>query len=121
NSISKTINLPNSSTVDDVYDAYRLAFETGYKGITVYRDGSREFQVLSTSSDRPETKKQEQPVPVAASGVVATSGAHAKNGSSAQGTTPAVASPPAVAVAVTVDVAGGHSVAVPSRSPSERL
>ena len=44
--ISKTINLSSKATLEDVYDSYMLAWESGCKGITVYRAGSREKEVL---------------------------------------------------------------------------
>ncbi len=47
--ISKTVNLPNAATVDDFKDVVMLAWQTGCKGITLYRDGSKNAQPLNTS------------------------------------------------------------------------
>lgn len=47
-SISSTVNLPNSATIDDVKDLYMYAWECGLKGITVFRDGCKRLGVLTT-------------------------------------------------------------------------
>ncbi|MDR1924497.1 MAG: vitamin B12-dependent ribonucleotide reductase [Planctomycetaceae bacterium] len=55
--ISKTVNLPNSATVQDIADAYMLGWELGLKSIAVYRDGSKGAQPLSTSNENSKSKE----------------------------------------------------------------
>ena len=59
NSISKTINMPYNVTVDDVKNAYILAHELGLKGIALFRDGSRNEQVLHVGSNVQSNKNEQ--------------------------------------------------------------
>ena len=54
-SISSTVNLPNTATVDDVENLYMYAWEQGLKGITIYRSGCKREGILTV--DTPKTEK----------------------------------------------------------------
>ncbi len=56
--ISKTVNLPNSATVDDVRKVYQTCYDMGCKGITIYRDGSRSFQPIEVKKAPDEEKSK---------------------------------------------------------------
>ncbi|HEX5815208.1 MAG TPA: vitamin B12-dependent ribonucleotide reductase, partial [Methylomirabilota bacterium] len=66
NGVSKTINLPNSATEDDVASAYRLAWDLGCLGITVFRDGCKGEQVLNVGI----AKKDKAPAQLPTTGAV---------------------------------------------------
>lgn len=65
-SISKTANCPADFTVEETERLYELAFELGCKGVTIYRDGSRDVQVLSTDKSTEKEEKVEETVVVEA-------------------------------------------------------
>jgi ribonucleoside-diphosphate reductase alpha chain len=66
--ISKTINLPNEATVEEIKDCYQLSWQLGIKACALYRDGSKLSQPLSNKSDKKkkeDTTAQEEAAPIA--------------------------------------------------------
>ncbi|HEX9896776.1 MAG TPA: vitamin B12-dependent ribonucleotide reductase [Dehalococcoidales bacterium] len=58
NAVSKTVNFPHEATKEDVAQVYMLAYEKGLKGITIYRDRSREGQPMSTGGQAEKVEKK---------------------------------------------------------------
>lgn len=69
NAVSKTINFPHDATPEDIKEAYLMAYYEGCKGITIYRDRSRDKQVLNIQRKEEESRIEPRPRPIRTQGV----------------------------------------------------
>lgn len=68
--ISKTVNMPKTSTVEDIMGAYTMAWHLGLKAIAIYRDGSKEVQAISTSKQADGSVVSKTMVEIATNAVI---------------------------------------------------
>ncbi len=88
NGVSKTVNLPNAATVEDVASAYQLAHREGCLGITVFRDGCKSEQVLHLGSQEEKEKEKPAPAPTEVAELAVKPRARALRGITYQAKTP---------------------------------
>jgi ribonucleoside-diphosphate reductase alpha chain len=113
--ISKTCNVPNSATVEEIRDAYLEGWRLGLKALAIYRDGSKGSQPVSTKAESKENMaNQEEPKAVAASPAPSSSGVVLKSQS-------AVAAAPAALSAAPVTIPAQPAPAPANQPRRERL
>jgi ribonucleoside-diphosphate reductase alpha chain len=112
--ISKTINIPHESTVEDIDRAYLLSWKLGLKSVALYRDGSKLSQPLSTRSDAEKDKEDGPGKPA----VERTAGTAGEKGGEASRDVPTAAPPPAPGAAASAAAASPARVRRPL--PSKR-
>ena len=116
--ISKTVNLPEDSTIEDVTETYMSSWKLGLKAVAIYRDGSKRVQPLSTGKGKDREDKEAQAVaaPPAAVSPVPGKEASAKGQAASAAVAPSTAAAPRAAAAPSVPLAVPLTTSVAARS-----